>query len=375
MRIAVDTRFLQAEDKPDFNNFTKAVFWDLAVEHSEHQFIFFADNELQPSPDLPKNVSLVILKPKPTHILLYKWWYDVKLSQALKRTDAHIFVASYGLASLATRIPQVLLVSDLAFLQKPTASTDSSRGFRRRYTSGFIKKSAAVITLSGYVNKALATHFKGYQQKVQSIAIGADAAFTPVDWETREAVKEQFSEGYEYFIYPHGFQSDGGFWNILKAFSIFKKWQKSNMKLVVTGSFESASAKDREKLKTYKHRQDVFMKEGLVPAERSQLLAASYAMIFLPADEIFPAVVLNAMQCEVPVITRRRGDLNEILEEAGLYVNSDSPEDVAGQMKLLFKDEQLRKRLIEAGKLRMEYFRWDKTRAALWKVIQENVSK
>ncbi len=49
--------------------------------------------------------------------------------------------------------------------------------------------------------------------------------------------------------------------------------------------------------------------------------------------------------------------------------------EIAEQMKRIFKDEQLRNNLIEAGKIRSKLFTWDKTAALLWEVIEQTVCK
>ena len=47
--------------------------------------------------------------------------------------------------------------------------------------------------------------------------------------------------------------------NLLKAFSVFKKRQKSNWKLVLTGNLRQYDKKFLEDLRTYKYRDDVVM--------------------------------------------------------------------------------------------------------------------
>src|SRR5207253_6366910 len=112
------TRFLHSSEVPDLRNFTNEVFGRLAVQHAEHEFIFFTDRPLNGAISFPENVTTVALTPRPTNVLLYKWWYDVKVSLALKKYKADAFIATCGLASLSTSIPQVLIVRDLAFLKK-----------------------------------------------------------------------------------------------------------------------------------------------------------------------------------------------------------------------------------------------------------------
>jgi glycosyltransferase involved in cell wall biosynthesis len=81
------------------------------------------------------------------------------------------------------------------------------------------------------------------------------------------------------------------------------------------------------------------------------------------------------MECNVPVITSRTGSIPEIAEEAALYVSTENPNEMAEQMKRIFKDEQLRNKLIQEGKQRASLFNWDKTVDLLWNTIRQAVSK
>jgi len=44
-------------------------------------------------------------------------------------------------------------------------------------------------------------------------------------------------------------------------------------------------------------------------------------------------------------------------------------------MKLIFKDEQLRSKLIAAGRLQVQNFSWEKTVQLMWQSIQHAISK
>ncbi|GEO10526.1 glycosyltransferase family 4 protein [Segetibacter aerophilus] len=374
MRIAVDTRFLHAKENPDVMNFTAEVFHRLSAAHPEHHFLFLNDTKSNDQASASTNVEQKTIHPKPTNLLSYKWWYDVKLPFALKKYKADLFVGTYGFASLTTSVPQILVVRDLAFLRKQNSSSANGLSFYRRFFSSFIKKSKAIVTLSDFVKEELVTQYNVDRKIIQTIGSGTASSFKTFDWEEREAVKEQFADGHEYFVFTGGSYLRSNFLNVLKAFSIFKKWQKTRMKLLIAGGFD-AIEKDLEKLPSYKYRADVLVKRDLEQVELAKLVAASYAMIFPLSYGGFPVPVLESLKCGVPVITTKHSSMSEVAAEAGLYADPSSPEEIAEQMKKVFKDERLRNELIEAAKMRSEYFSWDKTAALLGQVVEQVVSK
>lgn len=68
--------------------------------------------------------------------------------------------------------------------------------------------------------------------------IAVRPAFQPLPWEEKIKVKEQYTAGTEYFLYAGSFRPGKNLVNLLKAFSLFKKRQQSNWKLVLAGVAE-----------------------------------------------------------------------------------------------------------------------------------------
>ena len=79
---------------------------------------------------------------------------------------------------------------------------------------------------------------------------------------------------------------------------------------------------------------------------------------------------LEAMKCDVPVITSSTGAMPEICSNAALYADPQNFKDIAENMMLIFKDEKRRKELIEKGRERIKKCNWDKSALLVWKSIQ-----
>ncbi|WP_353934802.1 glycosyltransferase, partial [Acinetobacter baumannii] len=65
--------------------------------------------------------------------------------------------------------------------------------------------------------------------------------------------------------------------HLLKAFSLFKKWHKSNMKLVIAGRLAWHYETFLEKLKTYKYKNDIVLTGYLPETDLQALVAGAYA--------------------------------------------------------------------------------------------------
>ena len=145
------------------------------------------------------------------------------------------------------------------------------------------------------------------------------------------------------------------------------------MKLVLAGRLAWKYDSFLEKMKSYKYREDVILTGYLEEDELVKIMGAAYALVYPSFLEGFGVPVLEAMQCNVPVITSSHSAMEEIAGDAALYTDPASYEDIAEKMMQVYKDEKLRKELIMKGKLITPQFSWDKTAALLWQAILKAV--
>ena len=375
MRIAVNTRFIVTGQLEGYGYFTKEVFFLLAHNHPEHQFIFFFDRPFDTSVVFPKNVTPVVVPPKARHALSFRWWFDVKIPLALKKYKADVFVSPDGFCSLITKVPQVVVIHDLAFIHHPKFIPTIHRIFYKRYTPLFIRKASVVATVSEFSKKDIVDQYHVDEQKIINVSSAAKTIFQPVEWDEKEAIKTQYADGCEYFVFVGGIHPRKNLLNLLKAFSLFKKRQRSNMKLLVAGRMAWDYDKITEKMETYKFRQDVKLLGYMGEAALAKLVAAAYALVFPSYFEGFGVPILEAMQSHVPVITSNTSSMTEVGETAALYADPADPADIADQMKRIFTNENLRSQLVEKGKLVAAKYSWQQTSELMLQAIQQAVSK
>lgn len=375
MRIAVNTRFIVPAQLEGYGYFTREVFFLLAHNHPEHQFIFIFDRPFNENLVFPKNVTPVVVPPKARHALSFRWWFDVKIPLALKKYNADVFVSPDGFCSLITKVPQVLVIHDLAFIHHPKFIPTIHRIFYKRYTPLFLKKASVVATVSEFSKNDIIDQYHVDEQKIINVSSAAKNIFQPVEWDEKEAIKNEYADGCEYFVFVGGIHPRKNLLNLLKAFSLFKKRQRSNMKLLVAGRLAWDYDKITEKIETYKFRQDVKLLGYMGEAALAKLVAAAYALVFPSYFEGFGVPILEAMQSHVPVITSNTSSMPEIGETAALYADPTDAADIADQMKRIFTNENMRSQLVEKGKVVAAKYTWQRTSELMWQAIQQAVSK
>ena len=366
MTIAVNTR-LNKETQPEgYEQFLFSMANNLSIKFPEHKFLFIFDRPYYEKYFFAKNVLPIITGPKTSNSLLLQYWFNYKIPAILRKHKADVFLSVEGICSLRTKIPQCLFISDCSFLQPHQIKNAQSR-FYKKFMPVFLKKAKAIATVSEYSKKLITDYYKIDAQDISIIHPGIDEIFKPLDWEEKEIIKEKYAEGKAYFLCS----GNSNLINLLKAFSFFKKRQKSNMMLLIAGNADESFKKE---IKTYKYRDEVKLLEDLDKTELAKITASAYAMVYpvLYDDIALPA--LQALQCHVPLVTSDAGALPAIFGEAALYFNLENFEDIAQKMMLVYKDEDKVKELVKVGIELMQQYQLDKTAGLLMECILKCVN-
>ena len=362
MTIAVNTRLNKDTQPEGYQEFLFTILEHVCEKFPQHKFIYIFDQPYNDSYVFAKNVTPIITGPKTSSSLRLQYWLNYKIPALLRKHKADVFLSMEGVCSLRTKIPQCLLISDVSFLQSSQLIKKQQSRLDKKNTAAFLAKAKVIATVSEYSKKLIADHYKINVENISIIHPGVDDIFEPLDWEEQEIIKEKYAEGKSFFLSS----GNGNLINLLKAFSFFKKRQKSNMLLLIAGNADENFKKD---LKNYKFRNEVKLLEDLDKAELSRVTASAYASIYPVFYDDIALPALQALQCRIPLITSDAGALPFVFGEAALYFNPESFEDIAQKMMLVFKDEDKAKELIKAGNKLIQHYQLNKNAVLLMQCI------
>ncbi len=373
MVIAVNARFLLPGYLEGYGNFIFECFSRLARSHSDHQFLFIFDRPYDAAFVVAPNIIPVVAGPAARHPLLWRFWFNYRIPAILRKYKADVFVSADGFCSLGTRVPQCLVIHDLAFLHHPAFIKKSHLRFYKKYTPAFLKKAAGLATVSAHAKADIETKYGIDPARINIIYNGVKPVFQPLAYAEKERVKAQYAGGKEYFICVGAIHPRKNGIMLLKAFSQFKKRQKSNMQLLFAGRLGWQTDAFTEKLSTFKYRDDVqilgFVKDEVL----AELVGAAYALVYPSFFEGFGLPVAEAMRCGTPVIASNTGSLPEIGGEAARYADPGNAAEWADRLMELFRDENGRAALVEKGLAQAARYNWDASAPALWQLILQTV--
>ncbi len=342
-------------------SFVSDYILNIVSTHPEHSFFFISDGTENIILTAP-NCSIIYDSHKQVNILFWKIWYRYKLPTLLKKYKANVFINLDSICSLKTTIPQCLLLPDISFVQHLSL-------FKKSVTAS-LSKAAMIITFSQSAkNDICAQYYKTPPEKIKVMYTGLDTRFLAVEWEEKERTREKYTEAKEYFLYPGEITIENNLINLLKAFSFFKKRQKSNMQLIIATKNIATNNAFIESLKTYKYRNEVKIITQLSDQELIAITAAAYALVVTTQQNGSYASIVQAMHCGVPVIVNNSVLMTEICGEAALFTDALIFENIADKMMLVFKDENKRNQLITSGKKQAALFTLTETRQLFWQNI------
>ncbi|RYY69073.1 MAG: hypothetical protein EOO13_10570 [Chitinophagaceae bacterium] len=339
----------------------------LAKEHTSSRFVLFADELLPTTGDLPANIHFVVIQPKARNILLLHYWHNFKLPSLLKKYQVTHFISETGALSLRTTIPQYLVVTNLSFLLHKPVVKQVHASYLKRYFPKFINKATAIFYTEEFIGDQLMETYPSATGKLTYVGHGLNNIYQPMNWEEKERFLETTTEGTEYFMAECSPVTQPNILVLVKAFSLFKKRQKSSMKLLLLlrGVTKEDCIKD---FHLYKYREDVKFIVYENEAQYARFSAAAYAHIYLPAQMLADNTGLNALASGTALITIQNKMAQRMYGEAALFANL-TEKDLAEQMMALYKDELLRKQLIERGLALVAPYTWattiEKIRVAL----------
>ncbi len=371
MRIAVNTRLLLPNRFDGIGNFTFETLKRITQQHPEHEFIFLFDRKPQPESLFSENITPVVLYPQARHPYLWYLFFEWAVPYALKKYKADLFLSTDGWVSLRTKVPTVNVMHDLGFEHYPSHLKPLFYKYSKYYFPRFAKKAVRLATVSEFSKQDISKLYQIPPDTIDVIYSGTRTDYVPLDAQTQQEVRNQYSQGNPYFLYIGSIHPRKNLENQFKAFDLFKTKTNSPAKFVVVGA-KWWGDEINDTLNSLKFKEDILFLGNLPTAEVSRLLASSVALMFVSVFEGFGVPIMEGFHAETAVITGNVSSMPEIAGDAALLADPFSVEEIAEAMQKISEHPDLRQDLIEKGKLRKDLFTWDKTAAKLWECIENS---
>ncbi|MBX2875180.1 MAG: glycosyltransferase family 4 protein [Saprospiraceae bacterium] len=366
MRIAINTRFLLSNNLEGIGWFTWEVAKELVANHPEHHFVFLFDRPFNPIFIPGGNVEGVIVQPPARHAVLWWWWFEMALPSVLKRYKIDVFLSPDSYCSLRSKVPTVMVCHDIAFCHYPEQVPFHGRVFYKHYVPKYLQRAERIISVSEFTKQDIIQQYQTPAEKIAVACNGVRAVFHVVDETEKQKVKQQYSEGQDYFFYLGSVHPRKNVARLVQAFDRFKTAHPSQVKLLIGGRLAWQTTAIEEALASAQHRADIHLLGYLEDAQLARILGAAMALTYPSLFEGFGVPLLEAMHAEVPILTSNSSSLPEVAGDAAILVDPTDINALAQGMQRLFASSTTRNNLIDKGRVQREKFSWSKAAAVVW---------
>lgn len=371
MKIAINTRFLLPTKLEGFGWFTHEVVKRIVQNNPEHEFYFFFDRKYDSKFIYEDNVTPIVINPPARHPFLYYLWFEFGVKKALRKHNIDVFLSPDGYLSLGSDVKQIPVIHDLSFVHYPEDLPFLNEKYVNHYFPKFAKKASKIITVSEYSKSDIEKSFGISEDKITVAHNGIGDFFQPILEEKKKETRSKFTNGKEYFLFVSALQPRKNVTKLFEAFDQFKKETKSDVKLLMVGEKYWWNKEIKQVFDAMTYQSEVIFTGHIQAEDLKNVYGAGLALTYVSYFEGFGIPLVEAMKCELPIISSDKTSLPEVGGEAAIYVNPFSTEDIKNGMLRIFKDQSLREELIENGKSRAQLFSWDKTAKIVWDTIVE----
>lgn len=371
MIIAVNTRLLLKDRLEGIGWFSFETLKRITTQHPEHTFLFLFDRPYDPGFIFSENIIPFVIAPRTRHPLLWYVWFEWSLPRILKKHRASLFFSPDGYLPLRLKIPSLIAIHDINFHHRPADLPPSSRFYYRKYFPLFASCSTRILTVSEYSRKDIAESYGVSTDKIDVVYNGVNQVFKPLEKEDIMRVRKEYSGGLPYYIFVGSFHPRKNLSRLMKAFNLFRDQSPGGFKLVIVGE-KMFMAGDIDK--TYvnlKHKMDIVFTGRLSPEKLSDVMGAASGLTFVPLFEGFGIPLLEAMNCDIPILASNVTSLPEIAGKSAIYCDPFDIQDISKGMLRLATQPDLQKELISQGRIRRACFSWDLTASKVWNSLEK----
>lgn len=371
MTIAVNTRFLLKDRLEGIGWFTYETMRRLVEWHPEHQFIFFFDRPFDEQFIFGKNVKPVVLFPPARHPFLFYLWFEFAVSKALRKHKADIFISTDGFLSLKTDVPTLLVIHDLAHVHFPNQVKFWEQKYYNHFVPQFAKKASRIATVSEYSKNDIHQQYQIPLNQIDVVYNGVRTAFKPLDDVTKTATKAKYSEGKDYFFYIGAVHPRKNIHRLIAAFDQFKKATNAQTKLLIAGRFAWHTGVVKDAYDQAHFQNDIHFLDYVPDEEVPLLMGSALGFVYVSLFEGFGIPLLEAMHCEVPIITSKVTSMPEVVGSAGIKVQPTFIKEIQAAMTKIYSNQQQGQTLIDSGKKQRKKFSWEQTAKKLEKSLKQ----
>src|SRR5579863_500287 len=295
----------------------------------------------------------------------------------LIRADCPDLIHVQYTAPLLARIPLVVTVHDVSFIEHPEYFTGIRRSQLRLTVGRTVKRASRILTVSEFSRDAILRAYDIRPEKVRVIPNAANPEFRVIGRErAQNAVRDRLAFDAPFLFSVGDLQPRKNQIGLIAAFSkLLTDCPQLKHHLVLTGKETWFTPKVREAARSCGFASRIHFTGFVSDGELLELYNACDCFVFPSFYEGFGLPILEAMACGRAVACSNTSAMPEVADGAGLLFNPHEIEEIARALADILLDAELRGRLERLGVQRAAGFTWKRSARATLDVYGEVVAE
>jgi glycosyltransferase involved in cell wall biosynthesis len=317
-----------------------------------------------PTPNL--QFRLVAGRYRPSPDLGKLWFEQVAFPRVCRDLGAGVAHVPYWAPPMAPSVPTVVTIHDLI----PLLLREYRGGpLVRLYTalvSATARSAASVLADSAASRQDIVAHLGLPSERVRVVYLAADTRYAPAPAPDDAAVRARYRLPDRYALYLGGFDVRKNVATVLAAYRWAGPVIGDECPLVVAGRLprrDTTFAPDPRRLAREQGLDERCVRfVGFVDeADKPAVYRGAAAFLFPSQYEGFGLPPLEALACGVPVVGSDVSSIPEVVGDAGVLLQPDDAEGIAGALIQLATDEDFRAEMGRRALAQAARFSWERT--------------
>jgi glycosyltransferase involved in cell wall biosynthesis len=245
----------------------------------------------------------------------------------------------------------------------------------RRLQTRTFRNADGLIFLTAYARETVSRVAKINVPRTVVIPHGVSPRFSFPPRGQRDLSEYSFSQPFRVLyvstvnLYKHQ-------WHVVEAIAQLRAAGLPVALDLVGAGFPAGLQRLTQKLHSLGAESDFVEYRGLVPYDvLHQLYQEADLKVFASSCENMPNILLEAMAAGLPIACSRSGPMPEVLGDAGIYFDPESPDEIAKAIATLIRSPQMRARNAAMGFERAQQYSWKRCAGETFAFLAECVRR
>ena len=379
MRIGIDCRTIlnpSSGEHAGVGHYTHYLVQHLLDLDITNQYVLFFDARMRNIQTFNRPNAVARYFPFSQYRKFLPFVYShLLISAALNKEALDLFHAPANIIPLGYTKASVVTVHDLAIYQNPAWFPTQVLSTRLLVPKS-LSRARAIIAVSQSTAKDLRELFSIPKSKIHVVPEGVDVTRLPLK-DRAVDVRKKFNLSGRYLLFVGTLEPRKNLVRLIQAYHYLRERDERvrDLPLVLAGAKGWKSDVIFKTIKSLRLESAVRYLGYVTMNEKLNLITAADAFAFPSEYEGFGLPVLEAMALGTPVLTSNVSSLPEVAGTAAVLVDPEDTEAIFRGLRQVLFDEQLRRRLKQAGPKQAQQFTWQKTAQQTLAVYEQAIRK